>query len=203
MRALWTLHTLRRWTSSERPAGRARRRLVPIPACIIWHCVPEANLLAGPRTASPRRRRGRANCALSTYSRTSGRKGSRLFCAPVEGLRQIGNVRAHLWVAKGNDRAITFYDNHGSAPDDQFRNYAVITPPLREPRISACFVIPGGDRHPRGTPNGPPSRHLTLRKRTNGAAADTMVSLMIGPSIGSVSGQPRIQRYSDTPGCFF
>jgi hypothetical protein len=107
MRVLWTLHALRRWTSSERPAGRARRRLVPIPACIIWHCVPEANLLAGPRTASPRRRRGRANCTLSTYSRTSGRNGSRLICAPVEGLRQIGNVRAHLrWPREMTERSL-------------------------------------------------------------------------------------------------
>jgi GNAT superfamily N-acetyltransferase len=30
--------------------------------------------------------------------------GSRLFRASVEGLRQMGHVRAYLWVAKGNDR---------------------------------------------------------------------------------------------------
>ncbi|MCU1548325.1 MAG: putative GNAT-family acetyltransferase [Arthrobacter sp.] len=71
--------------------------------------------------------------------------GSRLFRASVEGLRQMGHGRAYRWVAKGNDRAITFSEKHGWALDGQFKDDAGFTPPPRELRMSALrtSVCPG------------------------------------------------------------
>ena len=46
-------------------------------------------------------------------------------------------------VAKGNDRAITFYEKHGWALDGQFKDDARFTPPLRELRMSARLVSNG------------------------------------------------------------
>jgi hypothetical protein len=89
--------------------------VIPFPACIIWHCVPEAKPLAGPGTATP----------------------------ATTGLRQMGNVRAYLWVAKGNDRAITFCEKHGWALDGHFKDDAGFTPTLRELRMSARLVSNG------------------------------------------------------------
>jgi GNAT superfamily N-acetyltransferase len=66
--------------------------------------------------------------------------GSTLFSAAERKLAELGYSRAFLWVAKGNERAISFYNKHGWLEDGGILEDARFDPPIIELRYSHTFV---------------------------------------------------------------
>ncbi|TKV27419.1 GNAT family N-acetyltransferase [Arthrobacter sp. NamB2] len=66
--------------------------------------------------------------------------GSRLFTAFEQRLAALGYAWAFLWVAKGNERAISFYTKHGWLDDGGILEDAQFDPPIIELRHSRTFA---------------------------------------------------------------
>ncbi|MBG6185490.1 GNAT superfamily N-acetyltransferase [Arthrobacter sp. CAN_A214] len=66
--------------------------------------------------------------------------GSTLFSASEQRLAALGYCRAFLWVAKGNERAISFYNKHGWFDDGGMMEDAHFDPPVIELRHSCIFA---------------------------------------------------------------
>ncbi len=66
--------------------------------------------------------------------------GSTLFRASEQRLAALGYARAFLWVAKGNERAISFYNKRGWFDDGGILEDAHFDPPIIELRHSRIFV---------------------------------------------------------------
>jgi ribosomal protein S18 acetylase RimI-like enzyme len=66
--------------------------------------------------------------------------GSRLLSAAEQRLVVLGYVRVFLWVAKGNERAISFYNKHGWFDDGGTMEDARFDPPIIELRHSRIFA---------------------------------------------------------------
>ncbi|MHA7207790.1 GNAT family N-acetyltransferase [Arthrobacter sp. MDT1-65] len=66
--------------------------------------------------------------------------GSTLFNAAEQRLAAFGYSRAFLWVAKGNERAISFYNKHSWLDDGGISEDAEFDPPIIELRHSRVFA---------------------------------------------------------------
>jgi GNAT superfamily N-acetyltransferase len=65
--------------------------------------------------------------------------GSVLFAAAEQKLTELGYDRAFLWVAQGNERAVSFYGNRGWAADGETLDDDRFSPPVAESRHSRTF----------------------------------------------------------------
>jgi ribosomal protein S18 acetylase RimI-like enzyme len=66
--------------------------------------------------------------------------GSTLFSASEQRLAALGYSRAFLWVAKGNERAVSFYNKHGWLDDGGILEDPHFDPPVIELRHSRIFA---------------------------------------------------------------
>lgn len=66
--------------------------------------------------------------------------GATLFSAAEQRLAALGYSRAFLWVAKGNERAISFYNKRGWFDDGGIMEDARFDPPITKLRHSRIFA---------------------------------------------------------------